>query len=735
MCHSLYNESLKNYYYINKKPNSMAKKKFLNLDNMNILWDSIDRNFLRREDIPYTEFDEFNDLPIERKDIITAILELYKLVEGGTTPVMPGVTCNPTTITADYKPYTNSNIKVTFENCNSAKASADKSWVTISPTSNTISSNPETLTYTISLPKNDTGSSRSATVTFTGSDKKGNSKSATISITQTSTPSAYAEMDTRFPSGSIEYTDFSSNYNITYYFCDKNNITLESSNPSWLTVSNFTFVSEDTSKESLKYQFKLGVSTNDTGKDRTASIIAKNGSKTVGTFNVTQKSAGSATVSFSKNPISFNWNSNESGEVIATFKNASSTTPIITYDWKGKSPWGNLEVISSSKKSEGVYEYTYMFNPSNTNNSSTDRTVDVYFEFVDLLGNSATGGPLTYTQTKAPTGTLQVSYNGQKNPQSIDVSSDAKDLLFNITYANTEYYYINLEDTGYGIDWVKLANNNTTDSSTNSTYTVSVLENSGTKSREAILSFYCNGYDNVNTADTNPIKIKIIQTGGTGLTVTPSSWEVSHEGGDSGYIFVVKLNDWFIAGDKFTIEENATWLTTSGWDNKIQLHVSPSTSTSSRTTTVNIILKEDPNVKTSIKVTQSGKPAESQKMYIGYVPDPEYKINSYSDITSDMILNGVTKGEIVKSDASAVSKAGFGDVPAESFLLIALPQNSGLSAVKWVEALQVESPFTVDPLVNGEVTVNIDGETYLLYGELTPYKLFKDTKEIHYRIK
>lgn len=122
-------------------------------------------------------------------------------------------------------------------------------------------------------------------------------------------------------------------------------------------------------------------------------------------------------------------------------------------------------------------------------------------------------------------------------------------------------------------------------------------------------------------------------------------------------------------------------------------------------------------------------------MYIGYIPDPEYKIRSYSDITADMILNGVSKGEIIKTDAKTIEYdgEGFGDVPAESFLLIALPQSSGLKANTW-NIIGNDCSFSVEPLSNGENTAIIDGNIYQIYGEFTLYKLIKDSKEIYYKI-
>ena len=122
-------------------------------------------------------------------------------------------------------------------------------------------------------------------------------------------------------------------------------------------------------------------------------------------------------------------------------------------------------------------------------------------------------------------------------------------------------------------------------------------------------------------------------------------------------------------------------------------------------------------------------------MYIGYIPDPDVKILKFSDITSDMITSGVNKGEIFKTDAKTIEYdgEGFGNVPAESFLIIALPQSSGLKATTW--NIFGDCNFSSKPFTNGEISVDINGETYLLYGEFTLYALVKDSKDIFYKIK
>ena len=129
-------------------------------------------------------------------------------------------------------------------------------------------------------------------------------------------------------------------------------------------------------------------------------------------------------------------------------------------------------------------------------------------------------------------------------------------------------------------------------------------------------------------------------------------------------------------------------------------------------------------------------------MYIGYIPYETLEANNmatadcYSKITQEILELGVSKGEIFKTDAKTIEYdgKGFGNVPAESLLIIALPQSSGLKATKW-NVIGKDCPFSVEPLSNGENTISIDGNTYRLYGEFTLYSLIKDSKEIYYKIK
>lgn len=679
----------------------MAKKKFLNLDNMNILWDSIDRNFLRREDIPYTEFDE---LLTESNTIIGAINELYRLIGEGISPVYPSIACSTSSITENYQAITKT-VTATYKDylkINEPQVTGGTGWLTV-----TKSGSGGAMTYNIALSENN-GSKRTGTIVLSCTGKNGNAQH-TITVTQNGIGDATITVD-NFPSTLSDHTAFSrSGYYVSY--SNWSSINKPTSDSSWLTIKE---VSGNTNK--CEYQISV---TENTSSQRSAkltfSCVGKNGKTISKTHTITQPEAGAATISFSPNPIDVDWNADEA-TVQVTYSNYKDIlTPTEACEW----------INSIQEVTHSGNTYTYNILGIQNNKNTQKRTAKLKFGCNNLLG-SPVYAEVSLEQDKAPAGTLVVT------PTSKTIAAAGGNITFTVTFSNTEYYWV--DDVTE--EWITLpGGTGESNGSTSKSYTVTVAANTGA-SRTCTLRFNCHGHDSQDKS----VLVTITQSGKTlspaSISVNPTSWSVAANGGTKNVTVT------YSGATSYDVSSNQSWLTTSKSGNTVTLTAAANTSTSSRTATVTYsCVGEDGNTKkatttvTQAEYVDDTPEVDTLPMYIGYVPDPEYKINSYSDITSNMILNGVTKGEIVKSDASAVSKAGFGDVPAESFLLIALPQNSGLSAVKWVEALQVESPFTVDPLVNGEVSVNIDGETYSLYGQLTPYKLIKDTKEIHYRIK
>lgn len=585
----------------------MAKKKFLNLDNMNILWDNIDRNFLRREDIPYTEFEE---LLTESNTIIGAINELYRLIGEGISPVYPSIACSTSSITENYQAITKT-VTATYKDylkINEPQVTGGTGWLTV-----TQSGSGGAMTYSIALAENN-GSKRTGTIVLSCAGKNGNAQH-TITVTQNGIGDATITVD-NFPSTLSDHTAFSrSGYYVSYG--NWSSINKPTSDSSWLTI---TEVSGNTNK--CEYQISA---TENTSSQRSAkltfSCVGKNGKTISKTHTITQPEAGAATISFSPNPINVAWDAEEATVQVTYSNHKSVLTPTEGLAW--------VDAIEEVNKSGNTY--TYKISGITKNPSNTSRTGKLKFGCNNLLG-SPVYSEVSLVQAKAPAGTLTVT------PTSKTIAAAGGNITFTVTFSNTEYYWVE-KDTN--ATWVSIpsTSDSTSGGSTSKTYTVTVAANTDTASRSTHLVFKCHGHD---SQDQN-VKVTITQ----------------------------------------------------------QAYVD-----------------DTPEV-------------DTLPMYIGYVPRGSY--SSFSNITVEDITSGAG---MTKMDAQAITTdyTGFGDVPAKSFIVIALPQSSGLKATKW-NIIEQDCPFSVNPLSNGENTISIDGNTYQLYGEYTKYELIKNSEEIYYKIK
>lgn len=590
----------------------MAKKKFLNLDNMNILWDNIDRNFLRREDIPYTEFEE---LLTESNTIIGAINELYRLIGEGISPVYPSIACSTSSITENYQAITKT-VTATYKDylkINEPQVTGGTGWLTV-----TQSGSGGTMTYSIALAENN-GSKRTGTIVLSCTGKNGNAQH-TITVTQNGIGDATITVN-NFPSTLSDHTAFSrSGYYVSY--SNWSSINKPTSDSSWLTI---TEVSGNTDK--CEYQISA---TENTSSQRSAkltfSCVGKNGKTISKTHTITQPEAGAATISFSPNPINVTWDAEEATVQVTYSNHKSVLTPTEGLAWVDA-----IEEVNNSGNT-----YTYKISGITKNPSNTSRTGKLKFGCNNLLG-SPVYSEVSLVQAKAPAGTLTVT------PTSKTIAAAGGDITFTVTFSNTEYYWVE-KDTN--ATWISIpsTSDSTSGGSTSKSYKVTVAANTNTTSRSTHLVFKCHGHD---SQDQN-VKVTITQ---------------------EAYV------------------------------------------------------DDTPEV-------------DTLPMYIGYIPDPELKISSYNDITVDMIKTGVSNGEIIETDTQAVTAdyTSFGNVPEESFLVIALPQSSGLTATKW-NIIEQDCPFSVKPTSNGETSITIGGEPYQLYGQLTPYTLVVGNNEIYYKIK
>lgn len=591
----------------------MAKKKFLNLDNMNILWDNIDRNFLRREDIPYTEFEE---LETDSNTIIGAINELYKLISGGINPVYPSISCGASSITENYQSITKT-VTATYKDfvkINDPQVTGG-SWLTVTQTGS-----DDSRTYSIELAENN-GATRTGSIVLSCTGRNGNAQH-TISVKQNGIGDATITVESSFPTTLSDHKSFSrSACYVTY--SNWASINQPTSDASWLTIKEVTG-----NVDRCNYQISA---TENTGSQRSANLtfscVGKNGKTISKTHTITQPEAGAASISFNPNPVNVAWDA-EDATVQVTYSNHSSVlTPTEALAWVDA-----IEEVTHSGNT-----YTYRISGITKNPSNTSRTGNLKFGCNNLLG-SPVYSEVSLVQAKAPAGTLTVT------PTSKTISADGGTITFTVEFGNSEYYWVE-KDTNATWLTIPTTNDSTSGGSTSKSYTVTVAANTSTASRSTHLVFKCHGHDS-----------------------------------------------------------------------------------------------QDQNVK--VTITQETH-VDTLPMYIGYIPTAiidKYNIwnktSAYSKITAEVINECVQNNYIKESAASQITADynGFGDVPADSLLIIALPKSSGLKATKW-NVISQDCDFSVNPKSNGENSIVLNGIDYSLYGQYAQYELVKNSNEIYYKIK
>lgn len=454
----------------------MAKKKFLNLDNMNILWDNIDRNFLRREDIPYTEFEE---LETDSNTIIGAINELYKLISGGVNPVYPSISCGTSSITENYQSITKT-VTATYKDfvkINDPQVTGG-SWLTVTQTGS-----DDSRTYSIKLAENN-GATRTGSIVLSCTGRNGNAQH-TISVKQNGIGDATITVESSFPTTLSDHKAFSrSACYVTY--SNWTSINQPTSDASWLTIKEVTG-----NVDRCNYQISA---TENTGAQRSAkltfSCVGKNGKTISKTHTITQPEAGAASISFNPNPINVAWDA-EDATVQVTYSNHSSIlTPTETLTWVDA-----IEEVTHSGNT-----YTYRISGITKNPSNTSRTGKLKFGCNNLLG-SPVYSEVSLVQAKAPAGTLTVT------PTSKTISADGGTITFTVAFSNSEYYWVE-KDTSATWLTIPTTSDPTSGGSTSKSYTVTVAANTNTTSRSTHLIFKCHGHD---SQDQN-VKVTITQS-------------------------------------------------------------------------------------------------------------------------------------------------------------------------------------------------------------------------------
>lgn len=663
----------------------MAKKKFLNLDNMNILWDSIDRNFLRREDIPYTEFDE---LLTESNNIIGAINELYRLIGEGISPVYPSIACSTSSITENYQAITKT-VTATYKDylkINEPQVTGGTGWLTV-----TKSGSGGAMTYNIALSENN-GSKRTGTIVLSCTGKNGNAQH-TITVTQNGIGDATITVD-NFPSTLSDHTAFSrSGYYVSY--SNWSSINKPTSDSSWLTIKE---VSGNTNK--CEYQISV---TENTSSQRSAkltfSCVGKNGKTISKTHTITQPEAGAATISFSPNPINVDWNADEA-TVQVTYSNYKDIlTPTEACEW----------INSIQEVTHSGNTYTYNILGIQNNKDTQKRTAKLKFGCNNLLG-SPVYAEVSLEQDKAPAGTLVVT------PTSKTIAAAGGNITFTVTFSNTEYYWV--DDVTE--EWITLpGGTGESNGSTSKSYTVTVAANTGA-SRTCTLRFNCHGHDSQDKS----VLVTITQSGKTlspaSISVNPTSWSVAANGGTKS-ISITSNTNW-------TISNKPSWITASTTSGNGNGTVTLTASSNTGSARNGSIVFTAGTASATVTVSQNAHVAEPEvlPMYYGHTPSDmitKYNLTAanpngfFSNITEDCIKECVEKGYMIETDAKTMGKTSWGIVPKNSLIVIAVPSSSNL-VVKQDNGFGSQIDFTVTPTTNGEQKTTVDGMTYDLYGQL-----------------
>lgn len=666
----------------------MAKKKFLNLDNMNILWDNIDRNFLRREDIPYTEFEE---LETDSNTIIGAINELYRLISGGVNPVYPSISCGTSSITENYQSITKT-VTATYKDfvkINDPQVTGG-SWLTV-----TQSGSDDSRTYSIKLAENN-GATRTGSIVLSCTGINGNAQH-TISVKQNGIGDATITVESSFPTTLSDHKAFSrSACYVTY--SNWTSINQPTSNASWLTIKEVTG-----NVDRCNYQISV---TENTGSQRSAkltfSCVGKNGKTISKTHTITQPEAGAASISFNPNPVNVAWDA-ENATVQVTYSNHSSVlTPTEALAWVDA-----IEEVTHSGNT-----YTYRVSGITKNPSNTSRTGKLKFGCNNLLG-SPVYSEVSLVQAKAPAGTLTVT------PTSKTISADGGTITFTVSFSNSEYYWVE-KDTSATWLTIPTTSDSTSGGSTSPSYTVTVAANTNTTSRSTHLVFKCHGHDSQDQS----VKVTITQSGKVvvtdNITVSPTSWASISENGGTRSISITSNTNW-------TISNKPSWITTSttsgNGNGTVTLTASSNTGSARNGSIVFTAGTASATVTVSQKAYVPDTPEpEVLPMYYGYIPydssiaSSTWVSEGFNLIAEDWIINGVTNGNITKADAGAMGKTSWGITPKQSFVVIAVPSSSGLVATQ-DDGFGGKIQFNVNPNSNGSVKLLINGVQYDLYGQ------------------
>lgn len=556
----------------------MAKKKFLNLDNMNILWDNIDRNFLRKEDIPYVEFDA---LLTENNTIIGAINELYKLLQAGGGPSIPvpQIQCSTSNLTIQHGATTKT-IEVTYVDYETVTTpvitynSGGSGWLTLSnPTSGS------TRTYSLTINQN-SGGDRQATIKFSCKSRGGEAVH-NVTVHQ----SAAGDATITFNPSSLTFNPDGGSKTVNVVYTDAANILTPTETLSWIEVT--------ASGSGGNWTYTINALNNTTGSGRNGSIqfacIGNNGKTINKTFSLTQNSYGNASIDISNVPttIDYNGGTKTFNVVYSTFNSINSAT--------SDSNW--VSITETDNNGGGTVSYSISVNK---NTSTAQRTANLTFSCVDKNGSTKTA-KVQLRQSAVPSASISCS------PSPITINWDTESVNVDVTYSNYSEVlepsipnWFTIEKLyELGEDKFRYAIKN-------------IDKNTSTSSKTGTITFKCK--DLAGTVISKNITITQGAAPSGSLTVSPKNASINADGGDvifdvawgnSEYYWVEKAN----SADNWIVLSGGTSSSNGSTQPKYSVNVKPNESTSSRT--ANIIFKchgyNGEDISYTVTINQSGK--------------------------------------------------------------------------------------------------------------------------------
>lgn len=694
----------------------MAKKKFLNLDNMNILWDSIDRNFLRKEDIPYVEFEA---LLTENNTIIGAINELYNMLisGGGGTIIPPSIDCNISSLQFDYLESSSpKEVSVVYKNClgvyppEISYSAGSTGWLNVVIPSNfTGDATAKTYKYGLKVGQNTSGQNRTATVTFSGG--KGSEKAThQIIITQTAPKSAEIVLPSPLTINAV-----GGNKSITVKYNDAANIfdpeIVEGS--TWLSISG---------ANSANSTYTITVNENaGTINTRSGSIkfkcVGLDGKEVSKTLAISQSAYPNPDIDASLIPEESDYTGLNNIYQVTYSDTATINTPSTNDDWIQ---------ITKTTEAAGVVSYRIIINKNTT---TSERIGIITFSCVGKNG-----------QSKSINKSIrQLAANGASiTANNITIDWNATTAKVSATYKNYKEILAAVEK----LDFVDGIRETSRDDSGKINYELfGIAPNKSDYQRSGDVVFSC--IDNLDQPYTKTIQLIQNTAPIASISVTPTAPEVEYTGGNVKFAVsysnavnytarVSKVND--------TTTDTCDWITMPGGSydsNEFTVVVSPNNGDTDRKVTIvfECLGYNDKVTPTKVVITQKANGAPdipdipdepTQRMYYGHTPADmiaKYNLTAanpngfFTNITEDCIKECVEKGYMIETDAKTMGKTSFGIVPKNSLIVIAVPSSSNL-IVKQDNGFGAQIDFTVTPTSNGEQKTTVNGISYDLYGQL-----------------